>query len=302
MIADNTWPNRFFDRHKPMPGVILEEVLQKIQKSWQSQPIEPKSVLGPVSADQVRGHSQKRPRGRRSPPRGEPQAPTSFDYSGSHATSPGTGTDRYARGASVASRHGNRGRPHYQAEAAEPAAAVVSDQDAQRRSTGSRPDLEGLLSGVESCQRLLDGQRTEMVALRARVQDAEARLENLQDVREELDCLRNRVWDLPRQLGGDVDRLRGRCSRGEENDEQVRQSLERHLAWFRDLYDRMGYLEAQEARRVAARAPDPSPAPAPAPAQLPSEDLVRMMASTFQQYSATQSAPQSQQPPPGVRA
>ncbi|KAE8875778.1 hypothetical protein PF003_g40120 [Phytophthora fragariae] len=103
MIADNTWPNRFFDRHKPIPGVILEEVLQKIQKSWQSQPIEPKSVIGPVSADQVRGHSQKRPRGRRSPPRGEPQAPTSFDYSGSHATSPGTGTDRYARGASVAS-------------------------------------------------------------------------------------------------------------------------------------------------------------------------------------------------------
>ncbi|KAE9258877.1 hypothetical protein PF001_g33213 [Phytophthora fragariae] len=51
MIADNTWPNRFFDRHKPMPGVILQEVLQKIQKSWQSQPIEPKSVLGPVSAD-----------------------------------------------------------------------------------------------------------------------------------------------------------------------------------------------------------------------------------------------------------
>ncbi|KAE8879321.1 hypothetical protein PF003_g36622 [Phytophthora fragariae] len=300
MIADNTWPNRFFDRHKPMPGVILEEVLQKIQKSWQSQPIEPKSVLGPVSADQVRGHSQKRPRGRRSPPRGEPQAPTSFDYSGSHATSPGTGTDRYARGASVASRHGSRGRPHYQAEAAEPAAAVVSDQDAQRRSTGSRPDLESLLSGVESCQRLLDGQRTEMVALRARVQDAEARLENLQGVREDLDCLRNRVWDLPRQLGGDVDRLRGRCSRGEENDEQVRQSLERHLAWFRDLYDRLGYLEAQEARRVAARAPDP--APAPAPAQLPSEDLVRMMASAFQQYSATQSAPQAQQPPPGDRA
>ncbi|KAE9057388.1 hypothetical protein PF010_g31400 [Phytophthora fragariae] len=145
-----------------------------------------------------------------------------------------------------------------------------------------------------------------MVALRARVQDAEARLENLQGVREDLDCLRDRVWDLPRQLGGDVDRLRGRCSRGEENDEQVRQSLERHLAWFRDLYDRMGYLEAQEARRVAARAraPDPAPAPAPAPvpAQLPSEDLVRMMASAFQQYSATQSAPQSQQPAPGDRA
>ncbi|KAE8883066.1 hypothetical protein PF002_g29333 [Phytophthora fragariae] len=79
IVSDNTWPNRFFDRHKPMPGVILEEVLQKIQKSRHSQPIEPKSVLGPVSADQVRGHAQKRPRGRRSPPRGEPQAPTSYD-------------------------------------------------------------------------------------------------------------------------------------------------------------------------------------------------------------------------------
>ncbi|KAE8876954.1 hypothetical protein PF005_g20282 [Phytophthora fragariae] len=188
MIADDTWSGRFLDRHKPMPGVILDEVLAKIQKAWQSQPIEPKSVLSPVSADQVRGHAQKRPRGRRSPPRSEPQAPTSFDYSGSHATSPGTGTDRYARGASAASRHGSRGHPHYQAEAAEPAAGVVSDQDAQRRATGCRPDQESLLAGVESCQRLLDGQRTE-VALRARVQDAEARLESLQNVRRDLDFL-----------------------------------------------------------------------------------------------------------------
>ncbi|KAE8895889.1 hypothetical protein PF003_g20009 [Phytophthora fragariae] len=193
MIADNTWQNRFFDRHKSMPGVILEEVLQKIQKSWQSQPIEPKSVLGPVSAFQIRGHAQKRPRGRRSPPRGEPQAPTSYDYSGSPATLPDTGTDRYARGASVASRHGSRGRPHYQAEAAEPAAGVVSDLDSQRRPTGSRPGQEGLLPAVESCQRLLDGQRTEMVALRARVQDAEARLEKLQHARRDLEFLRDRV-------------------------------------------------------------------------------------------------------------
>ncbi|KAE8875581.1 hypothetical protein PF010_g31285 [Phytophthora fragariae] len=141
-----------------------------------------------------------------------------------------------------------------------------------------------------------------MVALRARVQDAEARLERLQDIREDLDCLRDRVWDLPRQLGGDVDRLRGRCSQGEENDERVRQSLERHLAWFRDLYDRVGYLEARDTRRVAARAPDPAPAPEPSPAQLPSEDLVRMMANAFQQYSATRSAPQAQQPPPGDRS
>ncbi|KAE9334988.1 hypothetical protein PF008_g13703 [Phytophthora fragariae] len=188
MNADDTWSGRFLDRHKPMPGVILDEVLAKILKAWQSQPIEPKSVLSPVSADQVRGHAQKRPRGRRSPPRSEPQAPTSFDYSGSHATSPGTGTDRYARGASAASRHGSRGHPHYQAEAAEPAAGVVSDQDAQRRATGCRPDQESLLAGVESCQRLLDGQRTE-VALRARVQDAETRLESLQNVRRDLDFL-----------------------------------------------------------------------------------------------------------------
>ncbi|GMF52892.1 unnamed protein product [Phytophthora fragariaefolia] len=169
MIADDTWAGRFLERHKRMPGVILEEVFEKIQKSWQSQPTEPRRVLGSVSADQVRGRSQKRPRCRRRPRRGEPQAPTSFDYSGSHATSPGTGNERYARGALIASRHGNRGRPRYQSGAAEPASGVVSDQDAQRRPTGSRPDLESLLAGLESCQRQLDGQRTKMVALRARV-------------------------------------------------------------------------------------------------------------------------------------
>ncbi|GMF23260.1 unnamed protein product [Phytophthora fragariaefolia] len=98
-----------------------------------------------------------------------------------HATSPGTGTDRYAHGASIASRHGNRGRSRYQAEAVEPATGVVSDQDAQRRPTGSRPNLESLLAGLESCQRLLDGQRTEMVALRARVQDVETHLGSIQD-------------------------------------------------------------------------------------------------------------------------
>ncbi|GMF51334.1 unnamed protein product [Phytophthora fragariaefolia] len=152
MTANDTWTDRFLERHKPMPGVILEEVLHKIQKSWQSQPIEPRSVLGPVSADQVRGRFQKRPRGRRSPLRGERQAPTSFDYSGSHATSPGTGTNRYAPGASIASRHGNRGRPRYQAEEVVPATGVVSDQDAQRRPTGPRPNLESLLAGLEACQ------------------------------------------------------------------------------------------------------------------------------------------------------
>ncbi|KAE9159897.1 hypothetical protein PF005_g31871 [Phytophthora fragariae] len=36
VVADDTWSGRFCDRHLPTPGVILDEVLQKIQKSWQS--------------------------------------------------------------------------------------------------------------------------------------------------------------------------------------------------------------------------------------------------------------------------
>lgn len=81
----------------------------------------------------------------------------SYDYSGNHATSPGTGTNRYARGASVSSRHGGRGRLHCQAEEVEPAMGVVSDQDAQPSSIGSRPNVESRLTAVEACQRLLDG-------------------------------------------------------------------------------------------------------------------------------------------------
>ncbi|KAE9281226.1 hypothetical protein PR003_g27740 [Phytophthora rubi] len=159
-----------------MPGVFLEEVLQNVQKSWQRRP-------GPwVRAKAATRSAQS-----------EPQAPTSYDYSGSPATFPGTGTDRYARGASVVSQHGSRGRPHYQADAVEPAAGVVSDQDAQCRATGSRSDPEIVLVDVESCQRLLDGQRTEMVALRARVQDVEARLERLQNVRRDMNFLPDRV-------------------------------------------------------------------------------------------------------------
>ncbi|KAE8879748.1 hypothetical protein PF005_g5199 [Phytophthora fragariae] len=91
-----------------------------------------------------------------------------------------------------------------------------------------------------------------MVALRPRVQDAEARLDGLQHVRRDLDFLRDRLWDLPRQLDEEADRLRARYSQGEENDALVRQSLERHLDWIRSLYDSVGSLEAQEARRVAA--------------------------------------------------
>ncbi|KAE8896232.1 hypothetical protein PF003_g19672 [Phytophthora fragariae] len=126
-----------------------------------------------------------------------------------------------------------------------------------------------------------------MVALRARVQDAEARLERLQNVRQDLDFLRVRVWDLPRQLDEEAVHLRTRCSQGEENDALAHQSLERYLDWIRTLNDRVGSLVAQEARRVAARAPACAPAPAPAPAHLPSEELVRMMANAFQQFNKT---------------
>ncbi|GMF29444.1 unnamed protein product [Phytophthora fragariaefolia] len=55
MAADGQWQSRFFDRHMPTPPVILEAVIQTIQKSWQLQPIETRSVLGRVSADQLRG-------------------------------------------------------------------------------------------------------------------------------------------------------------------------------------------------------------------------------------------------------
>ncbi|GMF55580.1 unnamed protein product [Phytophthora fragariaefolia] len=191
------------------------------------------------------------------------------------------------------------GHHHYQADEVEPATGVVSDQDAQRRQTGSRSDLESLLVCLESCQRLLDGQRTEMVALRARVQEVETHMD--QDVRRDSDRLRDHVWGLPGQicrLGDEVDRLRDRCSQGEENDGSVRQDLGRHLAWIRSLYVRVGRLETQDARRVAALAA----APTPAPAQVPSEQFVRVMADAFRQYSVTQSTPQAQQPPPGDRA
>ncbi|GMF45664.1 unnamed protein product [Phytophthora fragariaefolia] len=119
MVADAQLQSRFFDRHMPTPPVILEEVIQKIHKSWQSQPIEPRSVLGRVSADQLRGPAQKRPRGRGSPLRGDSLAPMSYRYQGSRATSPDTGSSRYSRGTSESSRHGSRGHPQYQEAEAE---------------------------------------------------------------------------------------------------------------------------------------------------------------------------------------
>ncbi|KAE9288859.1 hypothetical protein PR003_g25702 [Phytophthora rubi] len=116
-----------------------------------------------------------------------------------------------------------------------------------------------------------------MVVLRARAQDVEVRVESLKNVRWNLDTQRDRVWGLPEQVGVDVDRLRDRCSQGEQSDGAVHDRLNEHLDWIRTLYDRVGRLEAQETRRVAARAP------ARAPAQVPSEELIRMIASAFHQ-------------------
>ncbi|GMF43219.1 unnamed protein product [Phytophthora fragariaefolia] len=182
MVADGQWHSRYFDRHMPTSPVILEEVIQKIQKSWQSQPIGPRSVLGRVSADQLRGPAQKWPRGRRSPPRGDSLAPITYRYQGSRATSPDTGSSRYARGASVSSRHGSRGHPQYQEAEAE--LGGEADRDAPRRWPEPRGDAlpasssdsrGGLLSAVESCQRLLDAQRADLVTLRGRLQTVESR-------------------------------------------------------------------------------------------------------------------------------
>ncbi|GMF37373.1 unnamed protein product [Phytophthora fragariaefolia] len=74
MISDEQWQSRFFDRDMSTPPVILQEVIQMIQKPWQLQPIESRSVLGRVSTDQLRGPAQKRSRGRRSPLRSDSMA------------------------------------------------------------------------------------------------------------------------------------------------------------------------------------------------------------------------------------
>ncbi|GMF41710.1 unnamed protein product [Phytophthora fragariaefolia] len=172
MVADGQWQSRFFDRHMPTPPVILEEVIQKIQKSWQSQPIESRGVRSRVGADQLRGPAPKRPRGRHSPPRGDSLAPMSYRYQGSHATSPDTGSSRYARGASVSSRPGSRGHPQYQEAEAE--LGGEADRDAPRR----WPD------------RL----RADLVTLRGRLQTVESLAEAGHEVPEDLrtvcrDCL-----------------------------------------------------------------------------------------------------------------
>ncbi|GMG18249.1 unnamed protein product [Phytophthora fragariaefolia] len=302
MVADGQWQSRYFDRHMPTPPVILEEVIQKIQKSWQSQPIEPRSVLGRVSADQLRGPAQKRPRGRRSPPRGDSLAPMSYRYQGSRATSSDTGSSRYARGASVASRHGSRGHPQYQEAEAE--LGGEADRDAPRRWPEPRGDAlpvsssesrGGLLSAVESCQRLLDAQRADLVTLRGRLQTVESLAEAGREVPEDLRRLRHRVQGLPEQvdhLGRELDRVSCRLSQCEGVVGVVRHSLSEHLGWIRTLYSRVGTLESRDARRQADHVARSAPAPAPA-----REELLEVMASALRQYSAEQH-PRGRSPQP----
>ncbi|GMF31036.1 unnamed protein product [Phytophthora fragariaefolia] len=81
----------------------------------------------------------------------------SYRYQASRATSPDSGSSRYAHGASVSSSHGSRGHPQYQ----EPEAGLggEADRDASRRWLGPRGDdlpasssdsWGGLLSAVEA--------------------------------------------------------------------------------------------------------------------------------------------------------
>ena len=78
---------------------MLKEVVRKIQKGRTTHPVEPKSLLSPVSADQLSGHAYNRPRGPRSPPRAGLPAPTYFGPSGSHSTLPRTPGDQPSGGA-----------------------------------------------------------------------------------------------------------------------------------------------------------------------------------------------------------
>ncbi|KAE9008843.1 hypothetical protein PR001_g15221 [Phytophthora rubi] len=289
MIADDTWSNRFFDRHKPMSGVILEEVLQKIHKSWQSQPIEAKTVLGPVSADQSvgtlkSGHEVGAVLLEASPrlPRLTATRVASPLYQVLVPAALQKFLDMVVEVALITKQR--RWSPQWEW-------CPTRTHSADRLDPALTWRAFWLVWNPASDCWMSSGLKWWRFALASKM-----RRSAWQDVRRELDFLRDRVWDLPRQLGDETGHLRTRCSQGEENAELVGQSLERHLDWIRTLYDRVGSLEAQEARRVAARAP------AQAPAQLPSEELVRMMANAFQQYSATQSDPQAQQPPPGDRA
>ncbi|GMF20116.1 unnamed protein product [Phytophthora fragariaefolia] len=280
----------------PVPSSWLRHIgsigwhSDKIETSWQSQPIEPRSVLARVSADQLRGPAQKRPRGRRSPLRGDSLAPMSYRYQGSRATSPDTGSSRYARGASVSSRHGSRGHPQYPETVAE--LGGKADRDAPRRWSGPRGDEPaksgsesrgGLLSAVESCQRLLDAQRADMVTLRGRVMTVESLAEAGRDVPEVLRRLRHRVQGLPEQvdhLDRELDRVSCRLSQCEGIVGEVRHSLSEHLGWIRTPYSRVDTLEDRDARHQSDLVARSAPAPAPA-----KEELLEVMANALHQYS-----------------
>ncbi|GMF54616.1 unnamed protein product [Phytophthora fragariaefolia] len=299
MVANGQWQSRFFDRHIPTPPVILEEVIQKIQKSCQSQPIEPRSVLGRVSAYPLRGPAQQRPRDRRSSPRGDSLAPMSYRYQVSRATSPDTGSSRYARGASVSTRHGSRGYPQYQE--AEVELGGEAGRDAPRLWPGSRGDelpasssesRGGLLSAVESCQRLLDAQRADLVTLRGRLQTVESLSEAGP---EDLRRLRHPVQGFPEQvdhLGRELDRVSCRLSQCEGIVGEARHSLSEHLGWILTLYSRVSILEDRDTRRQADLVARSAPAPAPG-----KKELLEVMANALRQYSAGQN-PRGRSPQP----
>ncbi|GMF56448.1 unnamed protein product [Phytophthora fragariaefolia] len=225
-----------------------------------------------------------------------------YRYQGSRATSPDNGNSRHARGASVSSRHGSRGHPQYQE--AEAKLGGEADRDAPRRWPGSRGDdlpasssesRGGLLSAVESCQRLLDAQRADLVTLRGHLQTVESLAEAGREVPEDLRRLRHRVQGLPEQVdhvGQELDRVSCRLSQCEGIVGEVRHSLSEHLGWIRALYSRVSTLEDRDARRQADHVARSAPAPAPA-----KEELLEVMANALRQYSAGQN-PMGRSPQP----
>jgi hypothetical protein len=138
MKADGDWDRSRWDpRDSATPRDILEEVVSKVAKGRQSQPVEPMSVLGPVSADRLRGSGQKRPRCRRSPPRGDDRLPRYSDPRDNRATSPDTGRSPYAYGGSGASPRGSSGPRRFRAAEAEVVTDESSYRDAARRLVAS---------------------------------------------------------------------------------------------------------------------------------------------------------------------
>jgi hypothetical protein len=305
MKADGDWDSHWCDpRYAPTPRETLEEVESKVAKGRQSQPVEPKSVVGPVSADRLHWSASKRPRYRRSPPRGDDFPPRYSDPLNTGAISPDTGNGRYTRGASVASQRENSERLHYRSAEAEVVTDYSTNRNAPRRPMASHaarlasgPDREPLLDAVEGCQRLLETQRVDLASLRGSVQTGEAVVAAERRFCQDEGNLARQVQDLREGLAQrdcDLRHFHDRCADLERAHESDRSDQHDHLGCICHVYARVAALEA--------RAPqtDPAAPDAPAASALTQNDLAQVMALALQQISRSSDS-QSQPPPQGIR-